>query len=143
MKLVDGVVSCDIAFLKVSIIICVSTIFSTSTLSSMILSAKCPSWFKYEKRASDFSCPPVLNTFHILFPASRLCIYPHWLWLFVHLHIDNILFSFWSPPFLLTDCFSGKKGGLLHLGIRSPLKKRKNKNTSLATLAYFSLHLKQ
>ena len=105
----DDVISCDIAFLTVSIIICVSTIFSTSTLSSMILFAKCPSWSKDEKRASGFSCPPALNTFHVLVPASRLCIYPHWLWLFVRLHIDNILFSFWSPPFLLTDCFSGKK----------------------------------
>ena len=135
-------VSCDIAFLTVSIIICVPTIFSTSTLSSMILSAKCPSWSKDEKRASGFSCPPAQNTFYVLFPASRLCIYPHWLWLFARLHMDNILFSFWSPPFLLTNCFSHKKGGLLHLGIRNPLK-RKNKNTSLATLAYFSLHLKQ
>ena len=103
----DDVISCDIAFLTVSIIICVSTIFSTSTLSSMILSAKCPSWSKDEKWASSFS--PALNTFHVLFPVSRLCIYPHWLWLFVRLHIDNILFSFWSSPFLLTDCFSGKK----------------------------------
>ena len=38
-----GSLSLDIAFLTASIIICVSTIFSTSTLSSTILSTKCPS----------------------------------------------------------------------------------------------------
>ena len=105
----DVVVSGDIAFLTVSIIICVSTIFSTSTLSSMILSAKCPSWSKDGKKSKWFFLSTCSKYFHVLFSTSRLCIYPHWLWLFVRLHIDNILFSFWSTPFLLTDCFSGKK----------------------------------
>lgn len=92
----SSALSLDIAFLTASIIICISTIFSTSTLSSTIFSAKCPSLFKDKKRASGFFCPPALNTFHVLFPSSKLYISPHWLSPFVHCHKCSILFHFKS-----------------------------------------------